>query len=88
MKDGLFPPLFLAAVAENVPKKRSVHLYGHRTSVTLEPFFWRQLNEISAQKKISVQKIIEAIDHFQPNNLSSALRLFVLIESMQQHPEK
>ena len=60
-------------------KKRSVTLKGHRTSVTLEAEFWTALDSIAMARKTSLQKLIEAIDVARgTNNLSSALRVFVL----------
>lgn len=60
-------------------KKRSVTLKGHRTSVTLEAEFWDALESIASQQKTSLQKIIETIDAGRgENNLSSALRVYVL----------
>ena len=59
-------------------KKYSVSLNGHRTSISLEPAFWEQLNALAAAQKKSLQKLIEEIDKKRGGNLSSALRLYVL----------
>jgi predicted DNA-binding ribbon-helix-helix protein len=59
-------------------KKRSVTINGHRTSITLEPAFWDSLNDIARNKGKSVSALIAAIDKKQPENLSSAIRIFVL----------
>lgn len=61
-----------------VIKKHSIKLYGHPTSVTLEPLFWEALKTIAADQNISLRKLIEAIDANHPPNLSSALRVYVL----------
>lgn len=59
-------------------KKRSVVLHGHKTSVSLEDDFWVALNDIAAEKGVSVPSLIEQIDAEQEHvNLSSALRVFV-----------
>lgn len=59
--------------------KRSVTISGHRTSITLEAPFWNALKEIAALRKQSVNALIETLeDTQQPNNLSSAIRVFVL----------
>jgi len=59
-------------------KKRSVVLHGHRTSVSLEDDFWVALNDIAAEKGVSVPSLIEHVDSEQEHvNLSSALRVFV-----------
>lgn len=58
--------------------KRSVTVAGHRTSITLESAFWSSLKEIADQRNQSVNALIAEIDRQQPENLSSALRVFVL----------
>lgn len=65
-------------------KKRSVMISGHQTSVTLEDEFWTELQKIAARKKLSVGGLISEIDQTKStNNLSSAIRIFVL-QSVQQ----
>jgi len=60
-------------------KKRSISISGHNTSITLEDAFWQGLKEIATSKEVSVQKLIEEIDSVrQTNNLSSAIRIYVL----------
>jgi predicted DNA-binding ribbon-helix-helix protein len=59
--------------------KRSVVLVGHKTSVSLEDEFWKALKEIAAVRKITLSGLIASIDRTRnQDNLSSALRLFVL----------
>lgn len=60
--------------------KRSVTISGHRTSVSLEAEFWQALSEIAAELKRPLAKLIDEIDKRdgRGNNLSSALRVFVL----------
>lgn len=60
--------------------KRSVTISGHRTSVSLEADFWHALTEIAAESKRPLAKLIDEIDKRdgRGNNLSSALRVFVL----------
>jgi predicted DNA-binding ribbon-helix-helix protein len=62
--------------------KRSISLGGGRTSVALEDPFWDELKGIAAAQGIPVNQLIASIDtdrrECQYNNLSSALRLFVL----------
>ena len=64
--------------------KHSVLLFGHATSVTLEPEFWDELKAIAARKGTSLNKLIEGIDAARDTNLSSALRVFVLGELKKQ----
>ena len=59
-------------------KKRSVVLHGHKTSVSLEDDFWVALNDIAAEKGVSVPSLIEQVDAEHAHiNLSSAVRVFV-----------
>ena len=60
--------------------KHSVMTGGHRTSVSLEPEFWREFVSICREEGISVSKKVEEIDSKRKVNLSSAIRLFVLSE--------
>lgn len=66
-------------------EKRSVLLDGHRTSVSLEPAFWRALKEIAARRGQSLNRLVAAVDRDRTaagtGNLSSALRVFVLEET-------
>jgi predicted DNA-binding ribbon-helix-helix protein len=66
--------------------KRSVVVWGHKTSVSLEPDFWRCLTSIARDAGRPIANLIEEVDHnrrYGPQeerntNLSSALRVFVL----------
>ena len=60
--------------------KRSVSIAGHRTSVSLEAEFWEALGDIATEKNCPLARLIEEIDKRdgRGQNLSSALRLFVL----------
>jgi predicted DNA-binding ribbon-helix-helix protein len=59
--------------------KRSVVVADHKTSVSVEDAFWNGLKEIARGRNISLSELIEAIDsERRHDNLSSAIRLFVL----------
>ena len=58
--------------------KRSVRVAGHATSISLEAAFWRGLRDIAAARRMSVNALVAAIDATRGDNLSSAIRLFVL----------
>jgi len=61
--------------------KRSVTLDRHRTSVSLETPFWDVLKRIGDERGISLNTLIEDIDHERTDitmNLSAALRVYVL----------
>jgi predicted DNA-binding ribbon-helix-helix protein len=61
--------------------KRSVSIAGHRTSVSLEAPFWHALKEIACRRGVSVQTLIADLDAGRgAQNLSSAIRVFVLAE--------
>jgi len=73
-------------------KKYSIRLYGHATSLTLEPPFWDALKEIAANQDKNLTQLIEEIDQRRlkvdlslngkddgiRSNLSSALRVYIL----------
>lgn len=67
-------------------QKHSVTIRGHRTSITLEPAFWDSLKEIAEASASSVNALIAQIDAADPENLSSALRIFVLDYYKQRQP--
>jgi predicted DNA-binding ribbon-helix-helix protein len=68
--------------------KRSIVLDGHKTSVSLEDEFWTALKEIAAERDETVSGLVEAIDAARENtNLSSAIRLFVLVFYRGQHAD-
>ncbi len=60
-------------------RKRSVTIAGHATSITLEDPFWTRLQALAARDKRSLNDLVADIDARRgENNLSSALRLYVL----------
>ena len=59
--------------------KKSLILSGHKTSVALEKEFWEALEFIANKNKISIDGLIQKIDHNEGNgSLASALRVFIL----------
>jgi predicted DNA-binding ribbon-helix-helix protein len=59
--------------------KRSVVLAGYHRSVSLEDEFWKGLKEIAGGRNMTLMDLVRAINaQRQHDNLSSALRLFVL----------
>ena len=62
------------------PKKRSLTLKGHRTSVSLEDDFWRAFHEISAEKGKPINALAAEIDAGRnlETGLATAIRLYVL----------
>ncbi len=62
------------------PKKRSLTLRGHRTSVSLEDEFWGAFRDIAAEQDRAVNDLAAEIDAARglDSGLASAIRLFVL----------
>ncbi|MBV9812313.1 MAG: ribbon-helix-helix domain-containing protein [Acetobacteraceae bacterium] len=60
--------------------KRSVTLSGHRTSVALEPEFWRAIAHQAEQRGITISAFVADVDARRPPQrpLASALRVAVL----------
>ena len=60
-------------------RKRSLSLNGHRTSIALEPEFWREIDLIAQASGLSLAASIASIDAGRGDRpLASALRLAVL----------
>ncbi|WP_425331310.1 ribbon-helix-helix domain-containing protein [Paracoccus ravus] len=68
------------------PVKRSVTIGGHRTSVSLEDAFWRELREIAKAQEVPAAALIAAIDAKRPPEvgLATALRLYILAEVLKR----
>ncbi|HLO19487.1 MAG TPA: ribbon-helix-helix domain-containing protein [Sphingomicrobium sp.] len=67
------------------PKKRSVLIAGHQTSISLEPMFWRALEAAALERGCPVNGIVAEIDEArleadQPPNLTSAIRQWLFQE--------
>jgi predicted DNA-binding ribbon-helix-helix protein len=63
--------------------KKSFDLFGHSTSVTLEPEFWEALRIISEREQKSTRQLVLDVDGRRlktnsPHNLSGSLRVFIL----------
>jgi len=67
-------------------QKRSVNLYGHKTSVSLERAFWDTLEEAARFQTISLAQLIKEVDETRHGNLASALRIFALEYVKRIHP--
>jgi predicted DNA-binding ribbon-helix-helix protein len=65
--------------------KRSLLIAGHRTSVSVEEPFWAELKRIAAARGLSVAALVAEVDQGRKRqNLSSAIRVFVLREALGQ----
>ena len=69
------------------PKKRSLNLRGHQTSVTVEDRFWDALCEIAKIKENSINKLVAEIDENRDFDagLASAIRDYVLRHYMDKN---
>ena len=65
--------------AADRPRKRSLTIAGHRTSVSLEDPFWKALKQIAQQERRSLVDILAEIDAGRSGaGLSSAARVYTL----------
>ena len=69
----------MSAQLFGLPKKRSVTIAGHETSVSLEPMFWDALEAAAAEEALPLNALIaridaERLDSAPPPNLTSAIR--------------
>jgi predicted DNA-binding ribbon-helix-helix protein len=62
------------------PRKHSLTLKGHRTSVSLEDPFWQAFVRISKQRGLAINELAGEIDTRRGADcgLASAIRLYVL----------
>ncbi|MCV6824577.1 ribbon-helix-helix domain-containing protein [Halocynthiibacter sp. SDUM655004] len=62
------------------PKKRSLTLNGHRTSVSLEDEFWAAFKKIADEQKTPLNALAAQIDKERGIDLglASAIRLYIL----------
>ncbi|MGA2793128.1 MAG: ribbon-helix-helix domain-containing protein [Roseiarcus sp.] len=64
--------------------KRSLVIAGHRTSISLEDAFWRELQVLAKQRSQSINALVAEIDAGRGRaNLSSAIRVFVFESAIQ-----
>ncbi len=63
------------------PKKRSLTLRGHRTSVSLEDAFWTEFRRLAAAEARAINELAADIDEKRGTDcgLASAIRLYVLM---------
>jgi len=62
-----------------LPKKRSLTIAGHRTSITLEDAFWRSLKSTAEEQGLTVAALVAEIDAARGEaGLSAAIRVYLL----------
>ena len=69
-----------------VPTKRSVLIAGHQTSISLEPMFWRALEQAARERGCPINALVAEIDvarldSKEPPNLTSAIRQWLFERS-------
>lgn len=80
MTDEALPPPRAAGVI-----KHSLMIQGHRTSISLEDAFWRQLRAEAASRGVSLAGLVAEIDAARDGaNLSSAIRVWILENALAQ----
>ena len=71
-----------------LPRKRSVTIAGHETSVSLEPVFWNALEAAAAAEALPLNALIARIDVERLDaagkgpNLTSALRQWLMARAV------
>ena len=64
--------------------KHSLSISGHRTSISLEAAFWQSLKHIAETRNVSLAALVGEIDAGRGEaNLSSAIRVYVLVSAQQ-----
>ena len=71
------------------PKKRSVTIAGHETSISLEPMFWAALEQAAGDAGKPVNALIADIDSARLEarpipNLTSAIRQWLFDRAMKE----
>ena len=64
------------------PRKRSITIAGHQTSISLEPMFWTALEAEARHRNLALNALVAEIDAARlhashPPNLTSALRQYL-----------
>ena len=73
------------------PRKRSVEIAGHKTSISLEPLFWDMLRAASQAEGVPLNALVARIDAERiaaavPPGLASAVRLWLVTRLTSERP--
>jgi predicted DNA-binding ribbon-helix-helix protein len=68
------------------PRKRSVLIAGHQTSISLEPMFWKALETEARKRGCAINALVAEIDAArldadEPPNLTSAIRQWLFSDA-------
>ena len=69
------------------PKKRSLTIKGHRTSVSIEDKFWEEFCKIAYRKQVSVNELASQLDatrELSSVSLASLIRNLVLADLLKR----
>ncbi len=71
------------------PRKRSVEIAGHKTSISLEPLFWDMLHEAADRANLPLNALVARIDAERleaelPPGLATAIRLWLVADLRQR----
>lgn len=64
---------------DNIVKKRSLTISGHRTSISLENAYWQALTDLAHAQGKTISTVVTEIDQARgEGGLSSAIRVHLL----------
>lgn len=75
----------------STPRKRSITIAGHPTSIRLEPIFWAALERAAAERNLPLSALVAEIDAARitaaaPPNLASAIRVWLFATCCERAP--
>ena len=79
------------------PRKRSIEIAGHKTSISLEPLFWELLKQAATSESLPINALVARIDMERiaapvPPGLAGAIRVWLVgwlvSELSKTHPEQ
>nr|WP_305957889.1 ribbon-helix-helix domain-containing protein [Aurantiacibacter sp. 219JJ12-13]MDP5260688.1 ribbon-helix-helix domain-containing protein [Aurantiacibacter sp. 219JJ12-13] len=67
------------------PRKRSVEIAGHKTSISLEPMFWEMLQDAAQREDLPLNALVaridaERIEAEHPPGLATSVRLWLVAD--------
>ena len=73
------------------PRKHSLEIAGHKTSISLEPLFWNLLRAAADEEGVPLNALVARIDAERiqaevPPGLASAIRLWLAARWLESQP--